>query len=251
MRSVGAPVPAADAARERTVDAGTDAAADAQAADAEQDVDAGPFEVPFAPGRTVYYVASAHHRLLANLHGVCNPPGYACGYWTRAASEEGFLVCPTGNARCGAAAYHAPTWTEPEAKMDDDLEAAIAEVARLHPGGFTRDGAILTGFSKGAYAAARIAVKHPGRWPYLILVEADVSLDAATLRAAGVRAVALVAGEIGSQIAGERRTAAELERRGFPAKLWVMKKAGHWYSADIDEIMREAIAFVVSSPRSP
>ena len=34
--------------------------------------------------------------------------------------------------------------------------------------------------------------------------------------------------------------------QGFPARLWVMKGAGHHYSADIDTIMAEAIAFVLT-----
>ncbi len=214
----------------------------------------GPFEVPW-PGtdggaRTVFYVAPTSRakpqRLLANLHGICNPPGYACGYWVQAASESGFLVCPTGNARCGAGQYNAPTWTLDADGMDRDLELAIADVDARNPGEFQREGAILTGFSKGAYAAPTIAAKHPGRWPYLILNEADVSLSAKALRASQVRAVALIAGELSGQAAGEKRTAAALEKEGFPVKLWLMPKAGHYYSADIDQIMREAIAFVTA-----
>lgn len=214
----------------------------------------GPFEVAW-PGtdggtRTVFYVAPTSRakpqRLLANLHGVCNPPGYACGYWVQAASESGFLVCPTGNARCGPGQYNAPTWTLDADGMDRDLEVAIAAVEALNPGEFQREGAILTGFSKGAFAAPTIAAKHPGRWPYLILNEADVSLSAKSLRAAQVRAVALIAGELSGQAAGEKRTAAALEKEGFPVKLWLMPKAGHYYSADIDQIMREAIAFVTA-----
>jgi predicted esterase len=214
----------------------------------------GPFELAW-PGtdggtRTVYYVApisrAKPQRLLANLHGVCNPPAYACGYWVQAASERGFLICPTGNARCGAGQYNAPTWTLDADGMDRDLELAISAVDAQSPGELEREGAILTGFSKGAYAAATIAAKHPGRWPYLILNEADVSLSAKALRAAQVRAVALIAGELSGQAAGEKRTAAALEKDGFPVKLWLMPKAGHFYSADIDQIMREAIAFVLA-----
>jgi hypothetical protein len=216
--------------------------------------DPGPFEVPWpgtdAGARTVYWVAPTSRakpqRLLANLHGICNPPGYACGYWVQAASEAGFLVCPTGNARCGAGQYNAPTWTIGDDGMDKDLEAAIAEIESRNPGEFSRDGAILTGFSKGAYAAVGIAKKHPGRWPYLILNEADVSLSAKVLRDAQVRAVALIAGEVSGQVAGEKRTAAALEKEGYPVKLWLMPKAGHFYSPDIDEIMRQAIAFVTA-----
>lgn len=207
----------------------------------------GPFELPFAAQRKVYYVRArkdGRARLLANLHGVCNPPGYACGYWVRAASETGVLVCPEGNARCGAS----PTWKQPFGAFDDDLERAIAVVDAAHPGEIDRDGAILTGFSLGAYAAADIARRHPGRWPHLILTEADVPLDEAQLRKAGVRAVALLAGERGSQIAGAKRTADRLASRGYPAKLIVMKGAGHHYSADIDALMEEAITFVTSAP---
>jgi predicted esterase len=237
-------------------DAATEAAADTAVAAAPRDP--GPYELPW-PGaaadagplaRTVFYVAptsrATPQRLLVNLHGICNPPGYACGYWVPAAAASGFLICPTGNARCGKAQYDAPTWTLDADGMDRDLETAIGVVEAQHPGEIGRDGAILTGFSKGAYAAVTIAARHPGRWPYLILNEADVSLSAKTLKAAQVRAVALIAGELSGQAPGERRTAAALEKEGFPVKLWLMPKAGHWYSENIDTIMREAIAFVVA-----
>jgi pimeloyl-ACP methyl ester carboxylesterase len=197
--------------------------------------------------RTVYFVAARSTarpaRLLANLHGVCNPPGYACGYWVEAAANVGFLVCPSGNSTCGP--NGPPTWTEPFTQMDVDLEKAIAAVEARYPGDFDREGSILTGFSMGAYAAYQIARAHPGRWPYLILNEANVPLDKVQLDTAGVRAVALIAGERGSQLAGERKTADRLAKQGYPARLWVMKGAGHHYSADIDAIMAEAIAFVL------
>lgn len=214
----------------------------------------GPYELPFDGPRTVFYVLPrvtlGPHRLMANLHGVCNPPGYACGYWVQAASEVGFLVCPSGNAHCGGPSGP-PTWTEPVAAIDADLEKAIAVVDAKHPNELTREGAVLTGFSLGAYSAVQIARNHPGRWPYLIVNEADVPLDAAQLRAAGVKAVALIAGENGSQVGGERRTADKLTKQGFPARLWVMKGAGHHYSADIDTIMAEALAFVLAEGISP
>jgi predicted esterase len=214
----------------------------------------GPFELPFDGKRTVYFAvppSRGRHRVIANLHGLCNPPGYACGYWTAAGSERGFLVCPSGNSTCGPGAYNAPTWTEGDEAIDRDLERAVATVDGEYPGEMTREGAVLTGFSRGAYAAAHIASLHPGRWRYLLLTEADVPLDARTLRAAGVRAVALVAGEIGSQIAGERRTYERLKSQGFPVRLWVMPRAGHYYSANIDDIMREALDWLVRSDEAP
>lgn len=240
----------ADADADAGARADADAGANAKPGDAAPEERAhGPFEVTLEGARKVYYVIPRHKgngRLIANLHGVCNPPGYACGYWVEAASKTGFLVCPEGNSHCGPSGP--PTWTEPVATMDADLERAIRIVDAAHPGEMVREGSVLTGFSLGAYAAVQIARNHPGRWPYLVLNEADVPLDAAQLRAAGVRAVALLAGENGSQVAGERRTAERLARQGFPVRLWVMKGAGHYYSGDIDALMAEALAFVLAAP---
>jgi alpha/beta superfamily hydrolase len=199
-------------------------------------------------GRKVYYATPplpGKHRLIANLHGLCNPPGYACGYWTHAASEQGFLVCPEGNGTCGAGGP--PTWNEPVGEMDKDLETSVDRVSAQYEGEVSREGAILTGFSLGAWVAPRIAAMHPGRWRYLILNEADVKLTRATLEKAGVVAVVMMAGELGSQLAGERATVSRLQREGFPAKLIVMPKAGHYYSGNIDELMTQAMEFVLGS----
>ncbi len=209
----------------------------------------GPFELPFAGKRTVYFVApheKGRQRLMAMLHGVCNPPGYACGLWSETAKDLGFLVCPTGDGSCGPSMYNAPTWNESDPKIDEDLERAIATVDAQFPNELARDDAVLLGFSRGAYVSVKIAAAHPGRWPYLVLIEANVNVTAAKLRASGVRAVALIAGELGSQLAGERKTTESLIKDGYPAKLWVMPKAGHHYSSDIDSIMHDAVTWVTS-----
>ncbi|MCC6526335.1 MAG: hypothetical protein IT373_27055 [Polyangiaceae bacterium] len=206
--------------------------------------------MPFVGTRNVYFVVPSSRdrpqRLLAMLHGLCNPPAYACGLWARAASERGFLVCPSGDGSCGPAAYDAPTWTEPFDKMAADLDLAVATVEARYPGEIRREGGILAGFSRGAYAAPEVVERSPGRYRYLLLVEADVQLSAARLRAAGVRAVALLAGELGTQHRGEARTAAALAAGGLPARFWPMRGAGHWYSEDIDALMREATGWLLS-----
>src|SRR5687767_12137886 len=82
----------------KTIDAAASASPIASAIDAapppppaptEREI--GPYEIPFDGARNVYYVVPKStkkpQRLLANLHGVCNPPGYACGYWVEAASH--------------------------------------------------------------------------------------------------------------------------------------------------------------------
>lgn len=199
-------------------------------------------------------------RLVGHLHGMCGAPSYACGKWIGAGSEAGLLVCPTGNARCGdptigPPSWEAPTWPELVAMMDQDLDSAIAKVEakRRAAGGspaVRREGSILTGYSRGAYAAPVIARRHPGRWPYLVLIEANVPLTAASLQASGVRAVALVGGEQGTEIAGMTKTQADLENVGFPAKLFVMRRTGHLYSDDMEYVMHDALAFVLSHEHS-
>lgn len=229
--------PIADAA---SIDAPVDATPAVRAA-------TGPFEIPLLGKRTVYYVApraTGKQRLMAMLHGVCNPPGYTCGLWAETAKGLGFLVCPTGDGSCGPAMYNAPTWNEGQDKIDEDLELSIAKVEALHPGELSRDGAVLLGFSKGAYVGAKIAAAHPGRWRYLVLIEANVQLSKKMLDDAGVRAIAMLAGEVGAQASGQKKTVEALGTQGYPAKLWIMRKAGHHYSDDIESLMQEAIGWV-------
>lgn len=221
----------------------------------------GPHALPLAPDRAVFYAlprestaaraGSRPWRVVGHLHGICYPPSYSAGRWLDAAVDVGVLVAPTGNAHCGDAgigppSWEAPSWDELVAIMDADLERSIAKVGAKRPGSIRREGGVLTGFSRGAYAAPVIARMHPGRWPYLVLIEANVPLSAEGLRKAGVRAVALVAGEVGNEIAGERKTDAELTRAGFPSRLFVMPRVGHLYSDDMDRIMADALAFVLS-----
>jgi pimeloyl-ACP methyl ester carboxylesterase len=184
-------------------------------------------------------------RLLVMIHGVCTPVSYVCGAFKGVAADNGLLICPVGNTTCGSEGTGPPSWEEPFAAIDDDVEASIKALGG-HAPGFSREGSVLMGFSRGGYAAVILAVRHPGRWPLLILNEADVELTLPMARAAGIRAVALIAGEWGNQLEGERKTADTLTADGVPARLWTMPKAGHFYSTDIDVIMKEALEFVLA-----
>lgn len=237
-------------------------AAPADAAATSVSVD-GPHERLLAPGRPIFFTFPGEptnlprpHRLIAHLHGMCGAPSYACGTWTRAAAGVGALICPTGNATCGDAptgppSWEAATWSELVALMDRDLEASIATIARAAPDVWRRDDAILTGYSRGGFAAPAIAARHPGRWPYLVLIEANAPLRAAALRKSGVRAVALIGGEWGTELPGLRTTAIALGEEGFPARVFVMPRTGHPYSANIDAVMAEAMAYVLDAGRPP
>ena len=79
----------------------------------------------------------------------------------------------------------------------------------------------------------------------------NAPVTAASLRKAGVRAVAWLAGELGTEIAGERRTDAELTSAGFPSRLFVMPRVAHLYPDEMDDLMRQAFEFVLAHEHEP
>ncbi len=210
--------------------------------------DIGPYEAVMLPGRNVWWALPReedNHRLIAGLHGQCGGPSYACGTWLDAGAERGFMVCPTGNEHC-TSPMGPPSWDESFALMDQDLELAIKIAQKKTDGGFTRDDEVLTGFSRGGWAAIELVRMHPGRWPYLILIEADVTINKAYLEASKVRSVAMIAGEWGTELPGEKKSVEAMKAAGYPAELFIMPKTAHLYSTNIDDVMRQALAFVLA-----
>lgn len=205
-------------------------------------------ELSLPTGRAAY-VAFGERRLIGHIHGVCGGPEYACARWLGAATAAGSLVCPTGNVRCGdpktgPASWEAPSWGELVAIMDHDLEASVARAERERPGAIDRTDAVLTGYSRGGYAVPALAAAHPGRWPLLVVIEADAPLSAAALTRAGVRRIALVAGEHSAERAGMKKSEAALSAARLPARLFVMRGSSHLYPDDMDALMRDVLAYV-------
>jgi len=244
-----APAPAHSAAPTVVSDAAVmDAQPDVVEAGRPQRASIGPHEAVMLPGRNVWWALSKYedeHRLIAGLHGQCGGPSYACGSWIDAGTERGFIVCPTGNEHC-TSDMGPPSWDESFALMDQDLELGIKIAQKKVDGGFDREGSVLFGFSRGGWAAIDLVRRHPGRWPYLILIEADVTINKAYLEASKVRAVAMVAAENGTELPGEKKSVDQMKAAGFPAELFLMPKTWHLYSTNIDEIMRNALDFVLA-----
>lgn len=208
----------------------------------------GPYELTMLPQRNVWYALPRRldeHRLVAGLHGQCGGPSYACGSWLDAGIEQGFMVCPTGNEHC-TSPIGPPSWDESFTLMDQDLEQGISIVQKKLDGGISRDDATLVGYSRGGWAAIEIVRMHPGRWPHLVLIEADVTINKPYLDVAKVRSVAMVAGEWGTELPGERKSVEDMKAAGYPAELFVMPKTAHLLSQNFDDVMRQALAFVLA-----
>jgi len=251
--SASATAPVASASAEPSVVGSTSASADPLApAPIATRENVGPYEAVMLPERNVWYAlprAEGEHRLIATLHGQCGSPSYACGTWIDAGTERGFMVCPTGNEHC-TSPIGPPMWDESFQLMERDLERGISvaqsRVRARDAGAFSRDDEVLVGYSRGGWAAIEIVSYHPGRWPYLILIEADVTIKKAYLDACKVRAVAMVAGEHGTELPGEQKSVDALKAAGFPAEIFVMPNTAHLYSANMDDVMRQALAFVLA-----
>jgi predicted esterase len=175
------------------------------------------------------------------LHGMWASPEDSCGLFQHAATAFGFLVCPRGNAPLGDGKMWAGTY----ASVAPSVHAAIDAAAAMAPGKLDRSGGgTLLGYSNGAYFAAEIAQAERGKWTGLVLLSMHLELDAARLRAAGVRRVVLAAGDKDGARDSMRTLAERVDAAGLPARFTSLGPGGHELPADIDARMCDAVAWV-------
>jgi predicted esterase len=136
-------------------------------------------------------------------------------------------------------------WTGTAADAAGPLRAALDEAARMTPGKLDRAAeGTLVGYSNGAYFAAELARAQPGRWPGLVLIGMNLDLDAARLRAAGVRRVVLAAGEQDETRAPMQGLAQKLDGAGLSARFVTLGPGGHAFPADVSARLCAMIAWV-------
>jgi predicted esterase len=183
------------------------------------------------------------------LHGMWSSPEDSCPKFESAATTFGFLVCPRGNAPLGDGRMWAGSYAD-AARM---IHAALDAAATMAPGRLDRSGGgTLLGFSNGAYFAAEVALREPGRWTGLVLISMKLDLDARALHAAGVRRVILAAGDADEARAAMQSLAQRLDTPALEARFMSLGPVGHGFPPDVDRRMVEAIAWVRSgSPSDP
>ncbi|WP_437808174.1 alpha/beta hydrolase [Sorangium sp. So ce1078] len=182
------------------------------------------------------------------LHGMCGAPAPACDLWGEDSRDGHWLVCPAGNAGCGAQYDWRGGGEEKALAIDDALAAVDAAIdpALADPS----DKAILMGFSRGAFVARDVAYVRPGRFRALVLMGASLSPDPARLRASGVERVVLAAGEYDAARPVMQRAARTLDAAGLPARYLSLGRIGHWLPPNVGEILAEALDFIGESPRA-
>jgi predicted esterase len=196
----------------------------------------GAWGVAYAPADV-----SAPRPAIVYFHGMWASPEDSCGHFARASAPFGFLVCPRGNAPLGDGRMWAGTY----ASVAPALRAALGAAGAMAPGKLDRSGdGTLVGYSNGAYFAVVVAESEPGRWTGLVLLSMHLDLDAARLRATGVRRVVLAAGERDAAQASMRALARRTDAAGLPAVFMTLGAGGHELPGDIDERMSAAVAWV-------
>jgi alpha-beta hydrolase superfamily lysophospholipase len=197
--------------------------------------------------RAVFYApqngAASPRPVTVLLHGLCGDPRRACEPFVSASTERGWLVCPRGEDSCGGGARWRLRPDDDERRVEESLQALARERTGQVDVGAPR---ILVGFSLGGIAAVRIAQSAPlsGVYSGLVVIASQVRPDAALLRKAGVKRVVLAAGDLDLTSAPLRDDARRLELEGLPTRFVSLGHFGHGYPADMEERMREPMAWV-------
>ena len=189
--------------------------------------------------------APAKASVVMMLHGMCSDALATCDFWSRAGREGSFLLCPEGNGRCG----DYPDWRgsgEQKARFLDEVMAATRSWYGSHLAPPGDD--ILIGFSRGAFVARDVAYARPGRYRGLILIGAALKPDPERLRASGIRRVVFAAGEYDCARPTMQLAAALLDAAGLESRYVSTGKIYHQLPADLETILRDAIAWIREEP---
>ncbi len=152
-----------------------------------------------------------------------NPTAEGCPVLRALLMAEGYTRCPSGNTRLWGGFDWVGRGEEMASRLDIEespLEPKLDALAKP---------SILFGFSQGGYVAPAILAARPGRFFAAILVGADVPLWKSGLERAGVRRIALAAGQWDRTYEGMKRTAKRLAREGFDARFVDLGAVGHTY----------------------
>lgn len=187
-----------------------------------------------------YHAPKAEERrpLAVFLHGMCALPEWECPVF-QPATGSSWLLCPPGPASCeGGGAMWVGTGSQLEKRVDKSV-SLLAERESVDLGR-----RVLIGYSLGAPAALRIALGQPGRWQRLMIVNAGTQPSAAQLGKAGIRRIALVAGEQDATAAKLKKSAKRLAASGVDARYFSMGNVGHYFDQGSAERLREALAWI-------
>jgi len=197
----------------------------------------------FQGGEAAYYAPAEDgpRPVTIFLHGMCATGRLECPVFS-AASRSGWLLCPDGNVGCqGGGWMWAATAKEAEARLQAATDALRAkEAGRVGAGPMA-----IVGYSLGAPAALLQAIREPGRYDRLMIVNASVEPAAATMKKAGLKRVALVAGTKDATASKLRAAAQRLVAAGVDARYFALEGTGHYFDEQSEARMTEPLGWLL------
>jgi predicted esterase len=189
---------------------------------------------------------------MLHLHSYCWHPVDECPQMQPGASSTHWLLCPRATTRCANGGFSRAGGFSHGPGTAALVDETFATFAAAFPDD-ARGPAVLSGFSQGAYAAAKLAQSAaPGRFSHLLLIAANVSLDPEKLRRAGIRSVLLAAGESDGTRLAMAREAKRLEGQGYRAAFRSLGPIGHDFPPNMSDWVQGALAwFEAPAERAP
>lgn len=194
---------------------------------------AGAFGIVITPG-------TIEPTVVVYLHGMWASPEDSCSFFERAVADA-VLICPRGNAPAQSGGAFRGTLLEKRRSLDAALDTA-RELVR--PRTIATAGGIAMGFSSGAAFALELALAEPGRWSGLVLMSMKLHIDPAKVRAAGVKRVALAAGELDGSRSSLMSNEKLLVSAGVEARFFSPGPVGHHFATDMEARMADVLAWV-------
>jgi pimeloyl-ACP methyl ester carboxylesterase len=179
------------------------------------------------------------------LHGMCSDVQATCDRWSEEGRAGRWLVCPAGNARCGAYDDWKGSGAEKAAALDAALDAvdrAFGPALVTHAGGD-----VLVGFSRGAFVARDVAYARPGRYRALVLLGAALSPDPDRLAASGIRRVVLGCGDFDPARRTMEKAARDLAARGIATRWVSLGPVGHALPKDVTARLSAHVAWAAGA----
>lgn len=136
-------------------------------------------------------------------------------------------------------------WASTEKATAERIQAATGAL-QASEGDRVSDGPrAIIGYSLGAPSALLQALREPGRYDRLMIVNASVEPPASSLKKAGVRRVALVSGARDATASKLAAHARRLERAGVEARYFALEATGHYFDEASPGRMAEPLGWLL------
>jgi poly(3-hydroxybutyrate) depolymerase len=197
--------------------------------------------------------ATSARPVVVVLHGSGDRPDWNCDAWRHITGALPFILCPRGAPNLAWSTKDDRRFTHAGgATLRRHVDAALAALAAKWPGYVDIERPLVTGFSLGATEIAQLALKDPGRFPRVAVLEGGA--DVWTLRAArdyaagGGKRVLFGCGSSWCPL-GAKLAAARVEKGNVEARV-VYADVGHTNDRPLQEaIMKEYAWFTDGDAR--